>query len=148
MQMQEAREAVRVSFCQSSISVEMDFSVSAIISTLDMQTKNECLSYISDHAQIRSKVAIDSILHREIMEKFYDLIKGDSSQILTIDGIKTIIDDDSWVLIRPSNTEDAIRISVESKTTSPQHLFDKISEKVQTAYEYVKRKRNNRSSYL
>jgi phosphomannomutase len=124
------------------------FLASAIISTLDMQAMNECLSYISDYAQIRSKVAIDSILHMEIMEKFYDLIKGESSQILTIDGIKTIIDDDSWVLIRPSNTEDAIRISVESKTTSTQHLFDKISEKVQSAYEYVKRKRNNRSSYL
>ena len=35
--------------------------------------------------------------------------------MLTIDGIKAIVDDDSWILIRPSNTEHAIRISVESK---------------------------------
>jgi phosphomannomutase len=31
-----------------------------------------------------------------------------------MDGIKGIIDDDSWVLIRKSNTEDIIRISAES----------------------------------
>jgi phosphomannomutase len=31
-----------------------------------------------------------------------------------MDGIKAIIDEDSWVLVRKSNTEDIIRISAES----------------------------------
>ena len=31
-----------------------------------------------------------------------------------LDGIKTIIDEDTWILIRKSNTEDIIRISGES----------------------------------
>jgi phosphomannomutase len=34
--------------------------------------------------------------------------------LITLDGIKGIIDDDSWVLIRKSNTEDIIRVSAES----------------------------------
>ena len=33
---------------------------------------------------------------------------------ITLDGIKGIIDEDSWVLIRKSNTEDIIRVSAES----------------------------------
>ncbi|PIN96992.1 MAG: phosphomannomutase, partial [Nitrosopumilus sp. CG10_big_fil_rev_8_21_14_0_10_33_7] len=34
--------------------------------------------------------------------------------VITQDGIKGIIDEDSWVLIRKSNTEDIIRVSAES----------------------------------
>ena len=33
-----------------------------------------------------------------------------------MDGLKGIIDDDSWILIRKSNTEDIIRVSGESKS--------------------------------
>ena len=40
-------------------------------------------------------------------------------QILSIDGLKIAMDE-SWALIRPSNTEHAIRISVESKKNSIQ----------------------------
>jgi phosphomannomutase len=36
------------------------------------------------------------------------------SEIDTRDGIKAIIDEDTWILIRKSNTEDIIRISGES----------------------------------
>ena len=35
-------------------------------------------------------------------------------EIDTRDGVKAIIDEDTWILIRKSNTEDIIRISGES----------------------------------
>ena len=34
--------------------------------------------------------------------------------VITLDGIKGIVDADSWVLVRASNTEDVIRVSSES----------------------------------
>ena len=41
-------------------------------------------------------------------------MKETYSDVITIDGIKGIIDEDSWVLVRKSNTEDSIRVSAES----------------------------------
>ena len=75
---------------------------------------------------------MSSDLHNEVIEKLSDILRVESSQILTIDGIKATIDDDSWVLIRGSNTEHAIRISVESKAATLQTLYDKISNKVRS----------------
>jgi phosphomannomutase len=57
---------------------------------------------------------------------------------LTIDGVKAILDDYSWILVRPSNTEHAIRISVESKEANVQSLYKKMSERVQLVYDQVK----------
>jgi phosphomannomutase len=54
------------------------------------------------------------------------------------DGVKAIIDDDSWALVRPSNTEHAIRVSVESRSGKAESLFKKVSEKVQRAYDQAK----------
>jgi len=52
--------------------------------------------------------------------------------------VKAILDDDSWVLIRPSNTEHAIRISVESKTSKAQLLYKEMRERIQLVYDQVK----------
>ena len=73
-----------------------------------------------------------------MLDKLIDLFRSESSQISTIDGVKAIFDEDSWVLVRPSNTEDAIRISVESKAIDARTLFKKMVEKVKSVYEHVK----------
>jgi phosphomannomutase len=114
------------------------FLASAIISSLDRKIIDECLTFASQYAQIRSKVPADSLLHSKIIEKLNDLFVTESSQVFTIDGVKAIIDDDSWVLVRPSNTEHVIRISVESKKAKVQSLFKKMIEKVQVVYDQVK----------
>src|SRR6188472_769933 len=90
------------------------FLSSAIMSLLDRKIIDECITFSARYVQIRSKVPADSLLHNKVIEKLNDLFVRESSQVLTIDGVKAIIDDDSWVLVRPSNTEHAIRISVES----------------------------------
>jgi phosphomannomutase len=105
---------------------------------LDRKIIDECLTFASQYVQIRSKVPADSLLHNKVIEKLNDLFVRESSQVLTIDGVKAIIDDDSWVLVRPSNTEHAIRISVESTKDKAQSLYKEITEKVQVAYDQVK----------
>jgi phosphomannomutase len=114
------------------------FLASAIISSLDRKIIDECLTFASQYIQIRSKVPADSLLHSKVIEKLNDLFVRESSQVLTIDGLKAIIDDDSWILVRPSNTEHAIRISVESTKDRAQSLYKEMSKKVQLAYDQVK----------
>jgi len=38
------------------------------------------------------------------------------TELLTIDGVKYIMDDDSWLLIRPSGTEPVLRVYAEGRT--------------------------------
>jgi phosphomannomutase len=110
----------------------------ATISTLDKKTVDECLKFASQFVQIRSKIVANSSLHNAVIEKLPDIFKSDSYSILTEDGVKAIIDEDSWILIRPSNTEHVIRISVESRGEKAQAIYKKASEKVQTVYDQVR----------
>ena len=110
----------------------------ATVSSLDRATVNECIRLASEYVQIRSKIPINSSIHVELLDKLLDLFRSESSQISTIDGVKAIFDEDSWVLIRPSNTEDAIRISVESKANNARSLYNKIMERVMLIYEQIK----------
>ena len=77
-------------------------------------------------------------MHKKVIEKLPDVFKRESSSIMTEDGVKAVIDEDSWILVRPSNTEHAIRISVESKADRVQDLFKSASEKVQAAYDQIR----------
>ncbi len=110
----------------------------ATISTLDKKTVDECLKFASQFVQIRSKIVANPSLHNAIIEKLPDVFKSDSYSILTEDGVKAIMDEDSWILIRPSNTEHVIRISVESRGERAQVIYKKAREKVQTVYDQIK----------
>jgi phosphomannomutase len=107
----------------------------ATIATLDRKAMDDCLAFASQFAQVRSKIAADSSLHARVIERLPDALKAECSQMITGDGVKGIIDEDSWVLVRPSNTEHAIRVSVESRAENAQSLYKKMSEKVQHIYE-------------
>jgi phosphomannomutase len=110
----------------------------ATISTLDKNTVEGCLNFASQFAQIRSKISANSLMHRAVIDRLPDIFKTESYSIITEDGVKAIIDEDSWVLIRPSNTEHAIRISVESKVEKAKAIYKNASEKVQTVYDQVR----------
>ena len=77
-------------------------------------------------------------MHKAVIEKLTDMFKSESSSIMTEDGVKAIIDDDSWILIRPSNTEHAIRVSVESRADKVQMIYTKTNQKVQAVYDQVR----------
>ena len=85
-----------------------------IASMLGNEKFTEILNYMNNYYQIRDKIKVDSNLHDKIIEDIRSKFSKEYSEIITMDGIKGIIDDDSWVLIRKSNTEDIIRISAES----------------------------------
>jgi phosphomannomutase len=110
----------------------------ATISTLDKKKIEQCLTFASQWAQIRSKIEADSSLHNAVIEKLVDIFKPESSSIMTEDGVKAIIDEDSWVLVRPSNTEHAIRVSVEARADKAQSLYNNASEKVHAIYDQVR----------
>ena len=38
------------------------------------------------------------------------------SELLTVDGVKYILNDDSWLLIRPSGTEPVLRVYAEGRS--------------------------------
>jgi phosphomannomutase len=114
------------------------FLASAIISSLNTKTIDECMKLSGQYSQIRTKMPLPSYMHGGVIEKLSDILKRESSNIVTIDGIKAIIDDDSWVLVRASNTEHAIRVSVESKVSLIRTLYNRIINKVQSVYETVK----------
>src|SRR6188472_2966471 len=103
---------------------------SAIISS-NIKVIEKCLGFSSQYNQIRSKIFTDSPIQTKLIDKLRDILKVESSEVLTIDGLKAIVDDDSWILIRPSNTENAIRISVESKISRVQSLYKETIERVQ-----------------
>jgi phosphomannomutase len=122
----------RINMCRDGL------LAAATISTLERKTVDECLNFASQFTQIRSKIPVNSSLHRSVIDRLPDIFKTDSYSLLTEDGVKAIIDEDSWVLVRPSNTEHAIRISVESRRERVHALFKKAIEKVQAVYDQVR----------
>jgi phosphomannomutase len=85
-----------------------------IASMLGTPEFNEILNYMESYSQIRDKTPIDADFHDKVIEEVKSRFSKDYSETITLDGIKGIIDEDSWVLIRKSNTEDIIRVSAES----------------------------------
>ncbi len=63
----------------------------------------------------RGKVSVSTDIDvNKVIDGIISKSHGDYSEYLSIDGVKFIIDEHTWVLIRGSNTEHAIRLSVES----------------------------------
>ncbi|HJR85373.1 MAG TPA: hypothetical protein VJ772_08420 [Nitrososphaeraceae archaeon] len=111
---------------------------SAIISSINEDLYDDCLEIASNYSTIRSKIPIESNLQEAVIKKFEEKFKEKSYQIVKMDGTKILIDDKSWVLIRSSNTEHAVRISVESTPDKVLSIFNDAKEKVQSIYEEIK----------
>jgi phosphomannomutase len=111
---------------------------SAIISSLNEDLYDDCIEIASNYSTIRSKVPIESSYQQTVIEKFEEKFKEKSYQIIKMDGTKILIDDKSWILIRSSNTEHAVRISVESTPDKALSIFNDAKEKVQSIYEEIK----------
>ncbi len=75
---------------------------------------DEVLGFMEGYSQMREKVAVPSEIHDSVIGGLEAMLPAEYSETDMQDGIKGIIDEKSWVLVRKSNTEDAIRISAES----------------------------------
>jgi phosphomannomutase len=116
------------------------FLASAMISSSKSELIEQCLHLSSRYQQIRSKIytAASADVHNRVFEKLNEVLKPRSSELLTIDGVKATIDDNSWVLLRVSNTENALRISVESKPENVCSLYKEFKDRVQDIYDQIK----------
>lgn len=112
-------------------------SASIIVSLKDKSIK-ECKGLSSRYEMIRTKIAVDPSRVSILMQKLKDRLKGESYDLLELDGIKALVDDDSWILIRPSNTENALRISVESLQGDASTLYKKTEQTVLSIHDRIK----------
>jgi len=110
-----------------------------IASMLNGSKFNEILNYMESYNQIRDKTKINSEFHDKVIKKVKSKISKDYSEIITLDGIKGIIDEDSWVLIRKSNTEDIIRVSAESNNEEKcKEIVNDMIKMVNQSYEKIR----------
>ncbi len=80
---------------------------------------SELLDEIPSYPNIREKITCSKEAKIRVMDGMEDLLKesfDDIRDINSIDGVRLTFDDDSWVLVRPSGTEDYIRITLESRS--------------------------------
>ena len=96
--------------------------IASMVGTKQFDDINE---FMEQYHQVRTKVSVDSKLHKKTLQTFLKKMKKQSSQVITIDGIKSIIDEDSWVLVRQSNTEHIIRVSAESNDLDKAKTIEK-----------------------
>jgi phosphomannomutase len=100
---------------------------------------DEILNYMENYCQIREKTEVDSNFHDKVIEKVSSKFSKEYSEINTLDGIKGTIDENSWVLIRKSNTEDIIRVSAESNDEEKcKKIINDTLELVKQSYDQVR----------
>ena len=115
-----------------------------IASMLKSKKFDEYMQIASRYHLIRGKVTADSNLHSAILESMIDDLEHECSSVDSLDGVRGIFDDSSWILIRGSNTEHSMRISVESKEEEKvRTLYKRYEQKVKDAYEKVSRTADN-----
>ena len=79
---------------------------------------SELLNNIPSYPNIREKITCSKEAKVKVMENMEELLKDafdDIEDINSIDGLRLTFSDDSWLLVRPSGTEDYIRITLESR---------------------------------
>ncbi len=110
-----------------------------IASMLGTSKFNEILNYMGNYFQIRDKINVDSNFHDKLIDEMDSKFSKEYSETSTLDGIKGIIDEDSWVLIRKSNTEDIIRVSAESTDKEKcKKIVENTLESVKQSYDKIR----------
>ena len=109
-----------------------------IASMIDDESIQKDIEFFESFSQVRDKVSIESSLHDKIIIEIAKKIEKKYT-INQLDGIKISIDDNTWSLIRKSNTEDIVRISTES---NDKEMLDRIQKEmikvVENCYEEIK----------
>ena len=99
----------------------------------------DALNFMKKYHILRDKVEYDLEYHDEILKMLYNKMKERFGDVETLDGLKAIIDEDSWVLVRKSNTENIIRISAESNSLQRvRNIHLQIKELIKQSYEQIK----------
>ena len=115
-----------------------------IASMVGTKQFNDMVRFMEGYYQLRSKIKVDSRFHKKTMQILLKRMRQQFSEMITLDGIKCIIDDNSWALVRESNTEHVMRVSVESNNSNKAKSIQKqVSKLVNQSYEQARRSRNH-----
>ena len=79
---------------------------------------SDLLLQIPSYPNIREKITCSKEDKVKVMENMKDLVEkafDDIVDVNLIDGVRVTFSDDSWLLVRPSGTEDYVRITLESR---------------------------------
>jgi len=121
-------------FCRDGI-----LTSGLIASMLETNIFEDVLKFMERYHQVRDKIKIESNLHDKTLEKLQEKMSKKFGEIITMDGIKAIIDENSWALVRKSNTEDIIRISAESDNIEKaKTIAQQVRDLVKQSYDQVK----------
>jgi len=109
-----------------------------IASMLGDESIKKDIQFFESFFQKRDKISIESNHHDKVIECMTKKLE-DEYEINQLDGIKIDIDENTWSLIRKSNTEDIIRISTESNNKQMlENVQDMMLETVKICYEEIK----------
>jgi phosphomannomutase len=109
---------------------------SIMICSLDQKIIDECLQLASNYTQVRTKLPIKpKIKLNDLLEKISKVLTPASSQVISEDGFKFIFDENSWALVRPSNTEHVLRISLEAEKDRSNSVYKLVHSKISEIYE-------------
>ncbi|WP_042702224.1 phosphoglucosamine mutase [Methanobrevibacter arboriphilus] len=118
-------------FCMCPDGILSGLRMAEIVSKKGYLSK--LLDNIPNYSNIREKINCskeDKIKVMENMEKLLTTSFDDVVDVNTIDGVRLTFSDDSWVLVRPSGTEDYIRVTLEAKTIENANLIRDVSVKI------------------
>jgi len=110
-----------------------------IASIIKKDEFTDALNFMEKYHIIRDKVEYDSEHHDDILKALHNKMKEKFGSVETLDGLKAIIDEDSWALVRKSNTENAIRVSAESSSLEKvRSIHQEIKDLIKESYEQIK----------
>lgn len=107
-------EGSSAGFIMAGFNLCRDGLLASALSLSMLDRLDEVMEYSKHYSVRRGKVDAKGINHDKIIDLL--LSRHDHSESITIDGIKLVLDESTWVLVRPSNTEDVVRLSVESES--------------------------------
>ena len=113
---------------------------SGLIASMISDSKfDEILNFMESYTQTRDKIQVDASVHDKVIDEVNSKLSSEYSETSLLDGVKGIIDEDSWVLIRKSNTEDIIRVSAESNDEEKcKKIVKETLELVKESYDKVR----------
>jgi len=121
-------------FCRDGI-----LTSGLIVSLMRKDEFTDVLNLMEKYHQIREKIEVGLEYQEKVLKNLFDVLKEKYRNLQTLDGIKVIIDEDSWFLIRKSNTENIIRISTESNSLeNARNIHLQTKELVKQSYEQIK----------
>jgi phosphoglucosamine mutase len=94
---------------------------------------SDLLAEIPSYPNSREKITCSKEAKIKVMENMEDLLKDafdDIVEVNSLDGVRLTFADDSWVLVRPSGTEDYIRITLESRNAQRAEEIKKTCVKI------------------